>query len=166
MVLGPVEYESLSYIVCSMREADRAEVFANTYPMPADGPTSDNESMIQRTLDAATRGGIGFIAYAGEEPVAVIGMTMAWPGVVSVWMYATDNFPEIALGLTRWARTAIFQTMTDANIHRAQCWSLSGHEAAHRWLRHLGATEECVSPGYGRSGETFHLFGWAKGRDF
>lgn len=166
MTLGPVEYEPLTYIVGNMRALDRAEVFATSYPMPEDSDTSDDGMMVRQSLDAATRRGIGFIAYCGSEPCAVIGLTMMWPGVASVWMYATDNFPKIALELTRWAKTAIYQAMTDANIHRAQCWSLSGHGVAHRWLRHMGATEECVSPGYGRGGETFHLFGWSKGRDF
>jgi len=166
MVLGPVEYEPLSYIVRNMRQIDRDEVFATGYPMPADSETSDDELMVQQTYDAATRDGCGWVASLDGEPIAVIGITMLWPGVASVWMYATDSWEKIALALTRWARKAIFQIMSDANIHRAQCWSLSGHDTAHRWLRHLGASEECVSPGYGRDGETFHLFGWSKGRDF
>lgn len=166
MVLGPVEYEPLSYIVRNMREQDRAECFATCYPVLDDSPTSDDELMIQRTFDAANRHGCGWIASFAGEPIAVIGISMMWPGVASVWMYATDSFDKVGLALTRWARKAIFQIMSDANIHRAQCWSLSAHDTAHRWLRHLGATEECVAPGYGRGGETFHLFGWSKGRDF
>lgn len=166
MVLSSVEYEPLAYIVRNMRQIDREEVFATSYPMPPDGDTSDDELMIQQTYDAANRNGCGWIAGINGEPIAVIGITMLWPGVASVWMYSTDSFEKIGLALTRWAKKAIFQIMSDANIHRAQCWSLSGHDGAHRWLRHLGATEECSSPGYGRDGQAFHLFGWSKGRDF
>lgn len=166
MVLGPAEYEPLAYIVRNMRQIDHDEVFATHYPMPPDSETTDDELMVQQTYDAANRFGTGWVVSLNGEPIATIGITMLWPGVASVWMFATDSWPKIALELTRWARKAIFQIMSDANIHRAQCWSLSGHDTAHRWLRHLGATEECVSPGYGRNGETFHLFAWSKGRDF
>lgn len=166
MVLGPVEYETLSYIVRNMRQIDRDEVFALSYPMGPDNMTTDDELMVNITFDAANNEGCGFVASLDGEPIAVIGMSMMWPGVASVWMFATDSWPKIALALTRWAKKAIFQIMSDANIHRAQCWSLSGHDIAHRWLRHLGATEECASPNYGRAGETFHLFGWSKGRNF
>jgi hypothetical protein len=166
MTLRPVEYEPLMFVVRNMRQIDRDEVFATGFSMPPDGPMTDDDMMVQQTFDAATRDGCGWIASLNGEPIAAIGMTLLWPGVVSVWMFATDSWPKVALALTRWAKKAIFQIMSDANIHRAQCWSLSGHDTAHRWLRHLGATEECVSPNYGRSGETFHLFGWSKGRDF
>jgi len=166
MVLGPVEYEPLCYIVRNMRQLDRDEIFATHFPVASDSPLTDDDLMIQQTYDAANRDGCGWIASINGEPVAVLGITLMWPGVASVWMYATDSWPKVALALTRWAKKAIFQIMRDANIHRSQCWSLSGHDIAHRWLRHLGAAEECVSPGYGRNGETFHLFAWSKGRDF
>lgn len=156
--------EGLAHVVCNMREIDRQEVFATTFPH--DNPAHDNEAMIERTFRAGTEAGIGFIAYSGEEPVAVIGMTMAWPGVVGVWMFATDSWPLVALGLTRWARKSIIPIMRDAEVHRAQCWSMSGHHVAHRWLKYLGATLETVAPGFGREGEEFCLFAWVRGRNF
>jgi hypothetical protein len=166
MQLSMVEYEPLFYIVRNMRALDRDEIFATSFPMPADEAMTDDDMLVQRTYDAANRYGCGWIASMNGEPIAVLGMTMLWPGVASVWMFSTDSWPKVALALTRWAKKAIFQIMSDARIHRSQCWSLSGHDTAHRWLRHLGATKECDSPGYGRNGETFHLFAWSQGRDF
>ena len=35
-----------------------------------------------------------------------------------------------------------------------------GHDVAARWLRYMGAAEECVLPRYGKDGEDFILFSW------
>lgn len=163
MVLGPVEYGPLAYIVANMRRRDCEEIFATRYPL---GPDGDTDALIQTTLDAATRSGVGWLASRDGEPIAVIGISMLWPGVASVWMYSTDSFHKIALPLTKWAKKTIVCLMNDADIHRAHCWSAANHVAANRWLRFLGATEECTVPNYGRNGETFRLYGWSKGRDF
>ena len=166
MVLEDLNYEGLLYIVQNMRAKDREEVFATGYRFDADSGMTEDEFMARMSYDAGTKRGIAFLAYRDGEPIAVIGMSMMWPGVASVWMYSTDSWPLVALPLTRWAKKNMISLMESAAIHRAQCWSLSGHDVAHRWLKMLGASEECVVPGYGRDGETFHLFGWSKGRNF
>lgn len=164
--MAVVSYEALAFIVQNMREKDRQEVFATAFPLPEDSQTTDDELFIRQTYDASTREGCGWVAFSEGEPIAAIGISMMWPGVASVWMFATESFPKIALPLTRWAKKTIIQIMNDAGLHRAQCWSLGSHGEAHRWLLHLGAEQEAVVEGYGRDGETFHLFGWVKGRNF
>ncbi len=164
--LGPMTYEHTLYVVQNMRQLDRDEVFATHYPFTDEDEITDDEYMARMTFESGTRQGFGWVAYAGDEPVAVIGISNMWPGVANVWMMATDRWPLIAFGLTRWAKRAILSVIRSADLHRVQCWSMSGHHVAHRWLRALGAKEECMAPGFGRLGETFHLFAWVKGRDF
>ena len=161
--LGPVEYEPLLYITQNMREKDRHEILATLYDMTHEEAT---ELITQMTLDAATKMGIGWIGYRGDEPIAVLGMSMMHPNVSQVWMYATDRWPLVALSLTKFAKKTIIRLLKDSGTHRAQCFSIEGHDVAHDWLNMLGATEECVAPNYGRNGEAFHLFAWSEGRDF
>ena len=158
-----MEYEPLLYITQNMREKDRTEILATLYEMTTE---ESNELMTRITLDAANKMGIGWIGYRGDEPIAVLGMTMMHPNVAQVWMYATDSWPMVALSLTKFAKNTIIRLLKDSGTHRAQCFSIAGHEVAHRWLKMLGATEECVAPNYGRNGEAFHLFAWSEGRDF
>jgi hypothetical protein len=158
-----VEYEPLLYLTHNMRERDRKELLATLYEMTAPEAT---ELITQITLDAANKQGIGWIAYHGAQPVAVLGMSMMHPNVAQVWMYATDGWPLVALSLTKFAKRTIIGLLKDSGTHRAQCLSIEGHDVAHRWLRMLGATEECVCPNYGRGGESFHMFAWSEGRDF
>ena len=161
--MGAVEYEPLLYITQNMREADRHELLATLYEMSDPEAT---ELITQMTLDAANKRGIGWIGYYGDEPIAVLGMSMIHPNVAQVWMYATEGWPMVALSLTKFAKRTIIGLLKDSGTHRAQCLSIEGHDVAHRWLSMLGATEECVCPNYGRDGEAFHLFAWSEGRDF
>ena len=158
-----MEYEPLLYITHNMREKDRAEILSTLYEMTRAEAT---ELITQMTLDASTKSGIGWIGYRGGEPIAVLGLTMMHPNVAQVWMYATDRWPLVALSLTKFAKKTIIPLLKDSKTHRAQCFSIEGHEVAHRWLKMLGATEECVAPNYGGNGEAFHLFAWSEGRDF
>ena len=161
--LGQVEYEPLLYIVQNMCEKDRHEILATLNEMDAD---QINELITQTTLDAATKMGIGWIAYRGDEPIAVFGMSMIHLNVARVWMFATDRLPLVALSLTKFAKKTIIPLLQDSGIRRAQCFSIEGHAVAHDWLTMLGATEECEVPNYGKDGQSFHLFAWSEGRDF
>jgi hypothetical protein len=161
--LGQVEYEPLLYIVQNMCEKDRHEILATLNEMD---PGEANELITQTTLDAATKMGIGWIGYRGDEPIAVFGMSMIHSNVAQVWMFTTDRWPLVALSLTRFAKKTIIPLLQDSGIRRAQCFSMDTHTVAHRRLNMLGATEECNIPNYGKNGESFRLFAWSEGRDF
>ena len=161
--LGPVEYEPLLYIVQNMREVDRYEILATLYEME---PDETSQIITDRTFASATKMGIGWIGYRGDEPIAVLGMSMMHPNVSQVWMFATDRWPLVALSLTKFAKKTIIPLLKDSGTRRAQCFSIEGHNVAHDWLTMLGATEECEVPNYGKAGQSFHLFAWSEGRDF
>lgn len=146
-----------------MRESDKYEILATLYEMETD---EANELIAQMTLDAATKMGIGWIGYRGDEPVAALGLNIMHQGVAQVWMFATDHWPSVALSLTKFAKKTIIPLLKDLCIHRAQCFSIEGHAVAHDWISMLGATKECELKNYGKKGESFHLFAWSEGRDF
>lgn len=156
-----MEYGPLLFVIQNMRARDREEIFATHHDYG-----DEQDAVYAQLIMHAAKHGIAWIAYSGREPVAVLGLDLMWPGVGSVWMFATDGWLSVCLGLTRFVRRSIVPLLTDANLHRIQCWSQDGHSIAHRWLESLGATFETMVPGYGRNGEAFCLFAWAKGRDF
>ena len=151
MVLTELEYEPLLYIVQNMRDADRREVFATTW--------HDDDAVLTDEIMRAVKGGaVGFIGWRDGEPIAAVGMTPMWPGVVSAWMFATDSFPKIGLGMTKFSKRYLIPAMWKAGVHRIQCFSHDTHEWAHRWLRSFGAQAEANVADFGRNREGFVLF--------
>lgn len=144
-----------------MRAADREEIFALHYDYEEDADLIYTSAIL-----ASAEKSVAWIAYNGTEPVAALGMNLLWPGVASVWMFATDGWLSVCFGLTKFAKRTIIPLLQDAEIHRAHCWSQDSHHVSHRWLERLGATHETMVPGYGKNGEAFCLFAWVKGRDF
>lgn len=97
-----------------------------------------------------------------DDPICIGGTIEMWPGVMSLLFFATDDFPKIGRGITRWLKRELFPRYLDAGIHRIQAISLDGYDEVHAWLRALGLTEEGRFPGFGRNGEAFVQFGMTK----
>lgn len=134
-----------------MREWDRREVFATRW--------DDDPNIL--AMDTMRWGNLTRVAWNGERPVAVIGAIEIWPTVWSVWMYGTDEFPSVGLGVTRFVRDTLIPEIIGAGFRRAECKSLEGHTDAHRWLEALGARREGEPLlNYGKRGETFHTYVW------
>lgn len=153
MRLAVADRPTLLYVAERMREWDRREIYATRW---TEGPSALADSLLAPH-------NIAWIAGI-EEPIAALGAYPAWPGVWSVWMFATDNFPQIGYPLTKFIKKRMIPTLA-SHAHRAECRSIEGHEAAHRWLENLGAEREATLRGFGRNGETFHLYRWLRTDD-
>jgi hypothetical protein len=148
--IRPLDAAAVGFVAARMREMDRAEIFATR--------CDDDPGRVAAETTVYAR--LGGVAWAGEEPVAVVCAIPLWPGAWSVGMYATDRWPRVALGVTRWIERSLIPDLIGVGAHRAECRSLAEHAAAHRWLERLGAVREAVLPDYGRNRETFHLYTW------
>ncbi len=148
MWIRPLDYESVLYVADRMRRGDREEIAATREPFDT----------VELTRDCLRVGHFAWVAGRDDPPIAVVGAVPMHPGVWSCWMFATDEFPRIALGLTKFARRVIIPSLAQSGCRRAQCLSAEGHDVAHEWLRSLGAIEESRMEGYGKSGETFVCF--------
>lgn len=151
MELRPVELGPVLYVVRNMRAADRDEIFALRSDADPD----------RLAVDVAQRWAtVGQVAWDDGVPVAVVGATLLWPGVWMAWMFATDAWPKVGRGVTRFIRTSMIPGLVDRGAHRCEARSIISHTEAHRWLRSLGATEEARLRRYGRNGEDFLVFRW------
>lgn len=150
MKLVDLNFPDVFHVVSNMREWDRREIFATEW--------LDDPADYARTV--CKYGSFAWVA-GDSEPIAVIGARAMWPGVWAPWMFATDAFPRISIGLTRFVRNNMIPSLRQTGAHRAHCLSMVGHEQAHRWLRLLGAEPE-GDPliGWGRNREDFQVFVW------
>ena len=145
--------QGVDYVVNNMRQKDKEEIFATRW----------SEEPAELTRSILNSGEFSFVGHADDgEPVVCAGAVPMWPGVWSVWMFATDRFNEIALSTTRFAKQVFFPALTGAGWHRLECHSLDKHYIAHKWLESLGAYKESEKKSYGKNGEGFFVYCWTK----
>lgn len=138
------------YVIQRMRAWDRREIFACRR-------TDDEGELL---ADVMATGEMSWIAGRDEEPIAVFGCHALWPGVWSMWFFATDNLRKIGKSVTRFVRNVILPGLFRDGAHRLECRSMAGHAEAQRWLTALGAVSEGVNRALGRGREDFHVFVW------
>ena len=144
--------EDIFRVAVGMRQADYDEFSAVSF---ADDRAGLAQSLAERygahpDVLCASRDG---------EPICIGGFVMTRPNVVSLLFFATDDFPRIGLGITRFITRNWFPKLEAAGVHRFEAVSLSTHLAAHAWLGTLGLRPETGKlRNYGRGGEDFILF--------
>lgn len=95
------------------------------------------------------------------RPVAIGGLIEHRPNVATLLFFATDEFRQIALGLTRFIRCNLFPEVVAAGVHRIECVSIAGYVDNHRWIRLLGLNEPIITlRAYGKGAEDFLMFSW------
>lgn len=147
--VGHFHFRDCLYVAENMRESDREELAAVRW---------DDADPNAIALDCEKSNIFTYIAYSGDDPVAVVGAMGMGPGVMSVFMFATKRLPEIGLGITRWVRRQFVPFLEEAGVHRAECHTLATHEDSHKWLRLFGMIEEAAVPGFGKNGELFYRY--------
>ena len=149
MKVYPAQYMDIAHVVCSMRAADRREVFAGRFD-------ETNAGLVQ-DLEDAKPFFFALLCLADDDgtPVALIGGRLRWPGVASILMIATDDWPRIALAATRWVKRVAIPKIVDPVCHRSQCEAWEGNLVSLRWLSRLGYSVEGRLEAYGKNREGF-----------
>jgi hypothetical protein len=154
MKLASPSLLDVMYVTRHLREWDRKELFATRF----------DEDPDRLAMDVMGWGPLWWVAGGAvdgrDKAIAVIGAREVWPGMWSVGMFATDDFPKIGLSLTRWVKRAMIPAVVRQGIRRGECRSIEGHAVAHRWLETLGAKRTGESTNYGKGGETFFTYAW------
>jgi hypothetical protein len=153
MYFREINEKDVSFIAENLRLSDKNEVFATRW-------TEKGDDLAFAIMSC---GNFGWIACADDHtPVSAFGAVPMWNGVWSVWMFATDRWPEVSLSVTRFIKKIMTPALEEAGYHRAECKSLAANTASHRWLEMLGASKESEIINYGRNGETFYTFSWIR----
>jgi hypothetical protein len=149
-----VPLDDLREIVENMRPRDWDEIRSCLWD-------DDKERFTFQFHHRCQQGGMAWIARWNGKPIALVALIPAWPGMWQAAMFATCNFPQVSVILTRALRKSIIPVISELReVRRVQCHSIEGYDEAHRWLLSLGAEKEAVIPNYGRNGESFVTFSW------
>lgn len=149
MILTHCSHDTVLHVVKNMRERDKEEIYNLRF--------DDNPYTILN--DVMAQSNFAWVAWVDDRPTAVFGGAPTHPGVWSMFCFATDEFPRLALGLSRFAIKTVVPTLFgEIGAHRLQCDSHERHVSAHKWLKLLGAEREAVKVGYGRDGANYYSF--------
>lgn len=149
MRIFPFTSEYVGHVVRNMRQADRDEIWALQW---------DDVDDVAYTVRCMSSG-YAFVLGA-ERPIAYVAGVPMWPNVWQVGMFATDEWPRIAMYTTKFVRRCVIKGLVDTGAIRAFCYSSATHHIAHRWLESLGAERECEQRNFGKNGETFYTYAW------
>jgi hypothetical protein len=152
--LVPAAYGDVVFIARNMRELDAEEILPLIWSRKPEDLAA---------ISCAT-GGIATVALSDGCPVAAYGAYLSRPQMWTVWMFATDRWPEVVSSVTKDIRRRMMPEMLGGDAVRADCWSMEGHNMAHRWLEVLGATREASIEDYGPTRKTFHCYSWTRSR--
>lgn len=145
--------EDIRHVALNMRDSDYAEFLAVS-------GAADREQLAD-ALVARFKGVNGVLVGAMDEPVCIGGVIETRPNVITLLFFATDRFPEISFGITRFITAQLFPRLREAGVHRIEATAMCKHRHAQRWLKILGLTRETgVLRGYGRGGEGYYMFSW------
>lgn len=145
-------YSDCVFIARRMRALDAEEIL----PLTRTGKPEDT------AMWAAHLGGYGYVALLDGKPVTAFGVYENMPTVWCVWMFATDDWPRVALTVTKTIRREWMPLLQTSDYSRVDCWSMEGHDVAHRWLESLGASREATLKDYGPTGKAFHCYSWTR----
>lgn len=137
-------------VALNMREWDQREIYANRF-------TNDPMTVAKEAIAMGQQ--VGWVSGL-EEPIAAFGCFEMWPGVWSMWLFATDDFRRIGISMTKLITRSILPMLWDTGAHRLEARSMEGHHDAQRWLEVIGASREATLSGYGKGGEDFHVYAW------
>ena len=141
--------ELILHVAENMREWDKREIFA----------TRIDDDPLMLADAALSTGEVSWVA-GRDRPIAAFGCAPMWHGVWSMWLFATDEFPQIGISVTRLVVHSIIPMMIGAGAHRLEARSMEGHTDAQRWLEVIGAKREGTLKGFGRDRQDFHVYTW------
>jgi len=96
--------------------------------------------------------GPAFTFMVDDEVIAVVGLSILWPGVASVWSFLERDIENHIFWFHRNSKRLLNETVQACDIHRVQAAISKEDQRAIRWIKSLGFKLE----------STMHKFGTDK----
>lgn len=147
----------IRYVMENLREADRIEAAARL----ADGSPA---AMTRLWFLLNPRAIVSHAIFPPDrsEPVGLMLIVEVSAGVAEVSLVGTDRLDEVIRPLTKHFLRVLRPALLKSSLRRMECRAHADHLTARRWLKWLGAVEECEIPDGGKNGETFYQYAWRK----
>lgn len=150
--IRPATLRDACYCAANMRPEDRAEIDA---VVPLDNPAGVAWQLLESSGDLA------FVAYLGNQPVAVFGTARLFQHVSSGWAYGTNRMRRVLPAMTRHCLGYIAPTLAARGYRRLEIRAMESNALSCRWIEGMGFKRETpVAYEYGRHGEMFVTFGY------
>jgi hypothetical protein len=146
-------YAEIVYVARRMRALDAEEIYPHLWH-----PTPEDLS----AYCAQTK--ISFVALMDGTPVVAFGANERFPKVWAVWMFATDDWPKVALSVTKFVRRQMLVEIDRYDPVRLDCWSMDGHDTAHQWLEAFGFIREATVEDYSSARIAYHCYSVTRSR--
>ena len=141
----------LSYIAANLRPDDRAEVDCQL-----------DEWTPASLAFQALHAGPSYVAELNGNPEAAFGAGEIRLGLWIAWSWGTSRMARCVPRITKFVHDVLIPDIARRGGRRTEARALASNDMAVRWLRRLGATEQCLLPAYGKNGEDFILFDWTR----
>jgi hypothetical protein len=147
-LIGPLTPFGADYVVHHLNPHDYAEMLATMF-------MGDIDDVARNVFTAP-----GFKWEArtpADRPVVIGGAIPMRPGLAVGWLWGTDEWPEVALEVTRFVKRRILPELESRGVHRIECRALAGNEDVIRWLKLIGFHVEAALAQFGQGREDFVL---------
>lgn len=141
------------YIAHRLRARDAEEIYALRWH---DDPDKLAMEVVQVPPDMV------WTATHNDLPVAVFGAYPTHPKVWTVFAFATDEWAKCVLTVTKHIKRFMIPAIDATDAIRVQCWAMSTHDDARKWLKILGAVEGPTLDFYGKNGQDFTCYSWTR----
>ena len=149
----PANYSEVVYVARRMRKLDAEEIYPHLW-----NPTAEDLAAYSVSR------GRKYVALKDGKPVVAFGASERFPKVWSCWMFATDEWRDVAMSVTKYIRREFSQEILRTEAVRLDCWLMEGHDTAHRWLEAFGFIREATVEDFSSARKTYHCYSITRSR--
>jgi len=149
----PSTYGAVVYVARRMRDLDAEEIYPHLW-----NPTAENLAAM------SIAHGRNYVALCNGKPVVAFGAAERFPKVWSCWMFATDEWRDVAMSVTKYIRREFSKEIVATGAVRLYCWSMDGHDTAHKWLEAFGFIREATVEDYSSARKSYHCYSITRSR--
>lgn len=147
--IQPLSFEAACFVAWRMRDIDRREI-SSTMKLLAPDEFAKNFTNICK---------FGFVV-VGVNPIAVFGINEVWPGRFEAMMFATNDWPHVALSAAREIKRVLIPKIKAAGLKLGFCFVEATNKQALRWAKYLGFSEQTEIAAWGKNDENVKLMIW------
>ena len=98
----------------------------------------DGAQISREAIEVQTALGPTWTACLDDQPIAIGGITLPWPGIGMAWMIVGEQMAPYRIWFTRTTKRFLLDTIHRYNLHRVEAQALEESLTNQYWLERLG----------------------------